>query len=125
MRQLVARSMSRRLLIPSRLYRCFFVVGDALRPDSSDGSVIVLLDTSPQSHPRLRISSRIFRFASIVGDKLDLLCILSRNQSYLRLRSLWSAEPRYFPGSEVVEGSVMDINSGGADSMPARVIAHS
>ena len=53
MRRLVARSMSRRLLIPSRLYRCFFVVGDELRPDSSDGSVVVLLDTSPQSHPCL------------------------------------------------------------------------
>lgn len=83
MRRLVARSMSRRLLIPSRLYRCFFVVGDELRPDSSDGSVVVLLDTSPQSHPWLRISLRIFRFASIVGDELDLLSILSRIQSYL------------------------------------------
>ena len=83
MRQLVARSMSRRPLIPSRLYCRFFVVGDALRPDSSDGSVIVLLDTSPQSHPWLRISLRIFRFASIVGNELDLLSILSRSQSYL------------------------------------------
>ena len=75
--------MSRRPLIPSRLYRRFFAVGDALRPDSSDGSVIVLLVASPQSQPRFGISSRVCRFASIVGDESDLFSISRRSQSCL------------------------------------------
>ena len=79
------RSMSRRPLrpvIPRRLYRRFFV-GEA-RPESSDGSVTVLFVASPQNQPLLTgISSRVCKFASIVGDESDLLSISRRSQSCL------------------------------------------
>ena len=98
-----------------------------MRPDSSDGSVMVLLVASPQRHVLLTAvpSSGICKFASIVGDESDFLSISRRSHNCLWLRSLRPVDARHSAGGEDTEEPENAMEKGGVASSPAKVMARS